>query len=151
MSVFAVVFVVVASLPAALALHEAGHALAARALGARAVRVRLERRRGFFGVVVEADLEDRARPRPPAADPRAAAFFAAGPATSVLCGLALVAAARAGLPSSSSSWAVTQIGGAVSVLFGAATALGTDGARAVAALRGRARGAGRNDGGDVVR
>jgi hypothetical protein len=94
------------SLVPALVVHEAGHWLAAHALGARRVKLKWIR----WGAAVEAQFDD---------DGPRIGFLLAGPAASVAFGVVLVALGG--------WWGVV---GAVSILFGLLTLAGSDGRQA---------------------
>lgn len=107
--------IVLVAVVVALVVHEAGHWIAAHALGGRCVRLKRIR----WGAAVEADFDDD--------DPPRIAFLLAGPVVSAAFGVVLVVIGG--------WWGVV---GAVSLLFGVLTLGGSDGRQAWALWAGRA-------------
>ena len=114
---------VVVALALALAVHEAGHACAAWALGARDVRVRL----GWPALTTEATLATPAR---------RALFLVAGPLANALVAVAVAAGMLAGAGGGGAAAVVV----AANAVVGLACALGSDGREALRHVRSRGEG-----------
>jgi hypothetical protein len=124
-SVDVVLAVLLVAVVVALVVHELGHFVAAHMLGARHVRVKWIR----WGAAVEASFDD---------DGPRIGFLLAGPAASVLFGVVLVAIGVAG----GGWWGLV---GAVSILFGLLTLVGSDGRQAWALRGALARNGGKSN------